>query len=93
MMSTAGEIDATAFVAFEAGWDRRVSAYDHFFAPIPSRANRHADGKGVTELDSWKLGGRVVDQSEVACFEGPLEAGVCRSLAYHRACLARPKYG
>ena len=38
-MSTAGEIDATAFVAFEAGWERRASAHRDFFAPITSRAS------------------------------------------------------
>jgi hypothetical protein len=37
-MSTAGDIDATAFVAFQAGWERRASAYDDFLAPIISRA-------------------------------------------------------
>ena len=38
MMSTAGGIDATAFVALEAGRDRRACAYDDFVAPIPARA-------------------------------------------------------
>jgi hypothetical protein len=46
------------------------------------------DSEGVGELDAWQLAGRVADEGEVACLEGPMEAGVRRSLARHERMFA-----
>jgi hypothetical protein len=44
-------------------------------------ADGDADRERIAEVDARQLGGGVADQDEVACLEGPSEAGVCRSLA------------
>jgi SAM-dependent methyltransferase len=65
-MATTGEIEATAFNAFEAeGWERRAGAYHGFFAPITSRAidpllDAAAVGPGTWLLDVATGPGYVV---------------------------------
>ncbi len=52
-------------------------------------ANHDADREGVTQVDVRQLARGAADDRHVACLQGPPEAGVWRSLAWHEHMFAR----